>query len=154
VSGAPPSPPPPPCRDSTDFTTRRALHSLQCVWQGLSGSEIVEQCLETFASAVTLLAPAWLPPLLLLLLLPPLLRPLLPQAAGADLVIALTHMRQPNDILLAQQVPEIDAVLGGHDHFYNVGLARHGCKGLRPPILIGYQDGACLEHRTEQSCCK
>lgn len=42
------------------------------------------------------------------------------QAAGADLVIALTHMRQPNDILLAQQVPEIDAVLGGHDHFYNV----------------------------------
>jgi hypothetical protein len=31
-------------------------------------------------------------------------------------------MRQPNDILLAQQVPEIDAVLGGHDHHYNVRL--------------------------------
>jgi 5'-nucleotidase len=44
------------------------------------------------------------------------------QAAGADLIIALTHMRQPNDILLAQQVPEIDAVLGGHDHHYNVSL--------------------------------
>lgn len=41
------------------------------------------------------------------------------QASGADLVIALTHMRQPNDVKLAKQVPEIDAVLGGHDHFYN-----------------------------------
>ena len=27
-------------------------------------------------------------------------------------------MRQPNDELLAQQVQEIDLILGGHDHFY------------------------------------
>ncbi|THD28102.1 Snake venom 5'-nucleotidase [Fasciola hepatica] len=37
-----------------------------------------------------------------------------------DLVIALTHMRWPNDRLIAQNVPEIDLVLGGHDHNYGV----------------------------------
>ncbi|CAO3651839.1 unnamed protein product [Cunninghamella blakesleeana] len=35
-----------------------------------------------------------------------------------DLVIALTHMRVPNDIKLAQSCQDtIDLVLGGHDHF-------------------------------------
>lgn len=37
---------------------------------------------------------------------------------GADVVIALTHMRLPNDVRLARNVPEIDLVLGGHDHEY------------------------------------
>lgn len=37
-----------------------------------------------------------------------------------DLVIALTHMRWPNDRLVADNVPEIDLVLGGHDHGYGV----------------------------------
>lgn len=44
------------------------------------------------------------------------------QAAGAEVVLALTHMRAPNDLLLLQQVPEIDAVLGGHDHNYQARL--------------------------------
>jgi len=35
---------------------------------------------------------------------------------GADIVIALTHMRTPNDMRLANEVPEIDLILGGHDH--------------------------------------
>ena len=39
--------------------------------------------------------------------------------AGADIVIALTHMRMPNDQRLAESVPGIDLILGGHDHFYN-----------------------------------
>ena len=39
---------------------------------------------------------------------------------GADYIIALTHMRWPNDIRLAEQVDEIDLILGGHDHDYNV----------------------------------
>jgi 5'-nucleotidase len=42
------------------------------------------------------------------------------QGSGAELVIALTHMRVPNDIKLAQAVPEIHAVLGGHDHHVQV----------------------------------
>jgi len=35
---------------------------------------------------------------------------------GCDIVIALTHMRTPNDIRLAKEVDEIDLILGGHDH--------------------------------------
>ena len=40
-------------------------------------------------------------------------------------VIALTHMRTPNDIRLAEQVAGLDLILGGHDHVYEkhkVGL--------------------------------
>ena len=39
---------------------------------------------------------------------------------GADYVIALTHMRMPNDIRLAENVDSIDLILGGHDHDYEV----------------------------------
>ncbi|KAA0200128.1 Trifunctional nucleotide phosphoesterase protein YfkN [Fasciolopsis buskii] len=38
------------------------------------------------------------------------------QDEECDVIIALTHMRWPNDIRLATEVPEIDLVLGGHDH--------------------------------------
>ena len=37
---------------------------------------------------------------------------------NCDLIVALTHMRVPNDRILAEQVAEIDFVLGGHDHGY------------------------------------
>lgn len=39
---------------------------------------------------------------------------------GAEMVIALTHQREPNDEKLARTVPPgtIDIILGGHDHFY------------------------------------
>ncbi|KAJ9057065.1 hypothetical protein DSO57_1026095 [Entomophthora muscae] len=41
---------------------------------------------------------------------------------NVDIVIALTHMRLPNDEILAQQCEkEIDLILGGHDHFFHVG---------------------------------
>ncbi|KAI9684356.1 MAG: hypothetical protein M1829_002166 [Trizodia sp. TS-e1964] len=42
------------------------------------------------------------------------------RAAGADIIVAVTHMREPNDILLAQEsLPGlIDLILGGHDHYY------------------------------------
>ena len=49
-------------------------------------------------------------------LLSPLLGPPLAQAQGAEVVLALTHMRLPNDLRLASGVPGLDAVLGGHDH--------------------------------------
>ena len=38
------------------------------------------------------------------------------QEQGAELVVALTHMRLPNDMRLAREAPGIDLVLGGHDH--------------------------------------
>lgn len=37
---------------------------------------------------------------------------------GCDYIIALTHMRTPNDIQLAEHCPDIDLILGGHDHVY------------------------------------
>jgi len=36
---------------------------------------------------------------------------------GCELIIALTHMRIKNDKLLAEKVPDLDMILGGHDHF-------------------------------------
>lgn len=43
------------------------------------------------------------------------------RAQGAEIVIAITHQREPNDVKLAQKTPLglIDIILGGHDHFYN-----------------------------------
>ncbi|CAG8555464.1 8855_t:CDS:2, partial [Scutellospora calospora] len=41
---------------------------------------------------------------------------------AVDIIIALTHCRLSNDILLAKQCKDsIDLILGGHDHFYYVG---------------------------------
>ena len=37
---------------------------------------------------------------------------------GCELVIALTHMHTNNDIRLAENVPELDLILGGHEKVY------------------------------------
>lgn len=58
---------------------------------------------------------------------------LIPQlrADGADLIVALTHQREPNDNKLAEQVgDQIDLILGGHDHFYAHSYI-NGCHVLR-----------------------
>ncbi|KAJ4385659.1 hypothetical protein N0V93_010088 [Gnomoniopsis smithogilvyi] len=60
-------------------------------------------------------------------------RELIPElrAAGADVIIALTHMREPNDNKLAENVgDQIDLILGGHDHFYSHSFI-NGCHVLR-----------------------
>ncbi|XP_037284244.1 snake venom 5'-nucleotidase [Rhipicephalus microplus] len=44
----------------------------------------------------------------------------LKQKKGVDYVIALTHMRTPNDCHLAANVDEVDLILGGHDHVYEI----------------------------------
>jgi 5'-nucleotidase len=43
---------------------------------------------------------------------------------GADIVIAVTHQREPNDNKLAENTGSefIDIILGGHDHFYKHSL--------------------------------
>jgi 5'-nucleotidase len=38
------------------------------------------------------------------------------QEQGCDYIIALTHMRVPNDLLLAEKSTGVDLYLGGHDH--------------------------------------
>ena len=53
---------------------------------------------------------------------------------GAQMIVALTHAREPNDSELARNVPHglIDIILGGHDHFYGfkvingIGILRSG----------------------------
>lgn len=42
------------------------------------------------------------------------------RAQGAEIIIAVTHQREPNDNKLAEATPDglIDLILGGHDHFY------------------------------------
>ncbi|KAL1859866.1 hypothetical protein Plec18170_001812 [Paecilomyces lecythidis] len=42
------------------------------------------------------------------------------RAQGADIIIALTHQREPNDNKLAENMPPglVDIILGGHDHYY------------------------------------
>jgi 5'-nucleotidase len=54
------------------------------------------------------------------------------RAQGAELIVALTHQREPNDNKLAEKTPEglIDIILGGHDHFYKHSLI-HGTHILR-----------------------
>ena len=37
---------------------------------------------------------------------------------GCQVTIALTHMRHNNDLAFIKQLPELDMLLGGHDHFY------------------------------------
>ena len=51
--------------------------------------------------------------------------------AGAEIIIALTHQRDPNDIKLAEKVPTglIDLILGGHDHHYTHEFV-NGCHVL------------------------
>lgn len=36
--------------------------------------------------------------------------------AGVDVIVALTHLFIDDDLTLAREVPEIDVILGGHDH--------------------------------------
>lgn len=50
---------------------------------------------------------------------------LVPQlrAEGAEIVICVSHQREPNDDKLARQTGGImDIILGGHDHYYNHSL--------------------------------
>ena len=57
------------------------------------------------------------------------------RADGAQVIIAITHCRTVVDEELADKVPGIDLILGGHDHFYStyesaattVPMVKSGC---------------------------
>ena len=61
---------------------------------------------------------------------------------GCDYVIALTHMRWPNDTRLAEEVDEIDLILGGHDHDYTVKQVCICLLGLFQKYLYGGGGGS------------
>jgi 2',3'-cyclic-nucleotide 2'-phosphodiesterase (5'-nucleotidase family) len=54
---------------------------------------------------------------------------------SCDVVLALTHMRQPNDDALARSCKAVGvhAILAGHDHHYGVTEVRLSCRGPLPP---------------------
>ena len=60
---------------------------------------------------------------------------------GCQLLIALTHMRIPNDVRLAKEVQELDLVLGGHDHHYEKRQASDKEKGYRRVGNFGHGGG-------------
>nr|CAG8453058.1 5310_t:CDS:2 [Entrophospora candida] len=61
---------------------------------------------------------------------------------AVDLVIALSHSRLPNDIMLAKECKdEIDLVLGGHDHFYYLGKGCDVVKNWTRDDNIGGSEG-------------
>jgi len=39
------------------------------------------------------------------------------RAAGADVIVALTHLAYGTDRILAERFPEIDVIVGGHEHY-------------------------------------
>lgn len=43
---------------------------------------------------------------------------------GAEIIVAVTHQREPNDNKLAEKIPPglIDIIVGGHDHYYSHSL--------------------------------
>jgi 5'-nucleotidase len=54
---------------------------------------------------------------------------------GCNFVVALTHMRQPNDVKLAMSAAGLDLILGGHDHDFVVSL--ECARGAIPLIKSG-----------------
>ena len=61
------------------------------------------------------------------------LAPVLRDGLKCDAVIAVTHMRVPNDERLARECGDVlDLIAGGHDHHYDVKpIAPHGCYVLK-----------------------
>jgi hypothetical protein len=59
------------------------------------------------------------------------------------MVIALTHMRWHNDRKLAMNCPEIDLILGGHDHEYHVEKVILGSdsRPLNSPLQTTFTSG-------------
>ncbi|CAE8582482.1 unnamed protein product, partial [Polarella glacialis] len=72
---------------------------------------------------------------------------------GAEIVIALTHMRVPNDELLAHEVAEIDVILGGHDHHYDVkAVGPHGTYVLKSGTDFRDITELTLEFKDDAAC--
>ncbi|KAK9892293.1 hypothetical protein WA026_019098 [Henosepilachna vigintioctopunctata] len=68
---------------------------------------------------------------------------------GCDYVIALTHMRTPNDKKLAENCEDIDLILGGHDHVYEINhvngkyIIKSGTDFRQfSKIIIDFQNGS------------
>lgn len=52
---------------------------------------------------------------------------------GADIIIAMTHCREPRDLAFGEALPEgcIDIILAGHDHWYDQRFFKNGTMLVR-----------------------
>ena len=64
------------------------------------------------------------------------------QAEGVNKIIALNHVGLPRDIAIAQAVPGIDAVVGGHSHTY-LSASDPGRAGAYP-TWVSQEDGTLV----------
>ena len=44
---------------------------------------------------------------------------MLREEENCDFIVALTHMRRPNDMIMGHEASGVDLILGGHDHVKN-----------------------------------
>ena len=51
---------------------------------------------------------------------------------GCEFIIALSHMRTDNDVRLAEKVPEIGLILGGHSAVYEKRKVRSNVLHYHP----------------------
>ncbi|MEM9050162.1 MAG: bifunctional metallophosphatase/5'-nucleotidase [Pseudomonadota bacterium] len=58
------------------------------------------------------------------------------EAEGIDKIIALTHVGLPLDMRIAEQVPGIDVIVGGHSHSF-LSSTDDGAAGPYPMMLTG-----------------
>lgn len=63
-----------------------------------------------------------------------------PVTQDCDLVVAVTHMRWHNDRRLAEEVPELDLILGGHDHDYQIEIVSDYLKHCTLLLMISPTD--------------
>ena len=67
-----------------------------------------------------------------------------------DAIIALTHQTLPEDARLAEDVPEIAAILGGHEHTPFAGRMGHGANGFSAQIAANVDaNGISTPHTTQ-----
>ena len=70
-----------------------------------------------------------------------------------DAVVALTHQTLPEDARLAEEVPEIAVILGGHEHTPFAGRMGHGANAAAANGPIG-ADTECVNHLAGTLCVK
>ncbi len=64
------------------------------------------------------------------------------QAEGVDKIIGLTHVGLPDDIRIAEAVPGLDAIVGGHSHTY-LSASDEGRQGAYP-TYASQEDGTLV----------
>jgi len=72
------------------------------------------------------------------------------KSRGAEVIVALTHLPLDDDLALARGVPDIDLILGGHEH-YPIAISRSGALIIKAGQDAGYLAAIDLDIDREAS---